>query len=94
MRDLYYGHVTKRNHWIKDDDELVKRCIEMYGDTGRDSDQGVIPKILHFIWLGKSQVPDTFTTFYLPQWEKLHPDYSIKLWTEKDVAAMKGKLVN
>lgn len=42
-----------------------------------------IPKIIHQIWLGKD-IPEEFKKFQL-SWQKFHPDWEYRLWTDKDV---------
>lgn len=46
-----------------------------------------IPKVIHQIWLG-SPVPEKFKEFQ-ESWQKLHPDWTYKLWTDEDVKHMK-----
>lgn len=42
-----------------------------------------IPKIIHQIWLG-SPVPSKYDA-WRKSWEKFHPEFEYKLWTEKDI---------
>jgi mannosyltransferase OCH1-like enzyme len=44
----------------------------------------MIPKLLHFIWVGKSQMP-TESISFIEKWKVMYPDYTIKIW---DDAAM------
>ena len=47
--------------------------------------------MIHFIWLGMKPVPQTFTSFLLPQWREKHPEdegYEIKIWDEDQVTAL------
>ena len=37
-----------------------------------------IPKTLHFIWFGDGQ-PNSL----IAKWEKMHPDYEIKVWNDE-----------
>src|ERR1700730_3033568 len=41
-----------------------------------------IPKIIHQIWLG-SPFPEKYNK-YQASWQKLHPKWIYKLWTDKD----------
>ena len=41
----------------------------------------VIPKILHFIWVG-NDLPETYQQNIL-SWQKLNPDYVIKVWSTR-----------
>lgn len=43
-----------------------------------------IPKVLHMIWVGENEAPEYVSTFLL-QWKELMPDWSIRLWTNKDI---------
>lgn len=40
-----------------------------------------IPKIIHYVWLGKKEKPDLFYKC-LSSWKKYCPDYEIKEWNE------------
>ena len=48
-----------------------------------------IPKTFHRIWVGEDPIPDEFI-YYGETWEKLHPDWEMKLWTDKNMP----KLIN
>lgn len=55
-------------------------------DTIVRSNQIKIPKILHQIWIGKS-LPEELKMF-AESWEKYHPDWQYKLWTQEDIPQM------
>ncbi len=40
-----------------------------------------IPKIIHYIWVGSNEPPETFNNI-LASWKKYAPDYQIKRWDE------------
>ena len=42
-----------------------------------------IPKIIHYVWCGKENLPPNFSQF-LESWKKFCPDYEIKLWNENN----------
>ena len=42
-----------------------------------------IPKIIHQVWLG-SEYPEKYKILN-EQWIKIHPDWELKIWTDKDV---------
>ena len=44
-----------------------------------------IPKIIHQIWLGPKRPPGFFLKFR-ESWQKLHPDWEYRLWTDSDLA--------
>lgn len=41
----------------------------------------MIPKILHYVWVGKNPLPDSVLT-YIASWKKYCPDYQIMEWNE------------
>lgn len=41
----------------------------------------MIPKILHFIWLGNQPCPMK----WIDTWKQMHADYDIKIWDEKHI---------
>ena len=49
----------------------------------------MIPKILHFIWFGKLKIPMKI----IDSWKKLHPDYEIKIWNEKNLIKLKNQKI-
>jgi mannosyltransferase OCH1-like enzyme len=46
------------------------------------SNELLIPKILHFIWLGTKAVSPE-ARYYLRKWQQLHPGWKIMLWTDQ-----------
>lgn len=44
-----------------------------------------IPKIIHQIWLGPKRPPGFFLKFR-ESWQKMHPDWEYRLWTDADLA--------
>ena len=47
------------------------------------SDNQIIPKIIHYCWFGKSNIPSEFQK-YIDGWKRLCPDYEIKFWNESN----------
>lgn len=43
----------------------------------------MIPKILHYVWLGERPLPEKFKN-YIDGWKKVMPDYEIKEWNENN----------
>lgn len=43
--------------------------------------QNTIPKIIHYCWFGKSEIPETLQR-YIMTWEEKLPDYQIIEWNE------------
>jgi mannosyltransferase OCH1-like enzyme len=44
----------------------------------------VIPRILHQIWVGGEPFPDDFAS-YQRSWQKHHPDWELRFWTEDNL---------
>ena len=44
----------------------------------------MIPKIIHYIWLGKGEKPEIFQQCF-DSWKKFCPDYEFMLWDESNV---------
>lgn len=51
-----------------------------------------IPKKIHYVWVGTAPIPKQDQK-YINDWKKLHPDFTIKRWTEKDIDLEKYSLV-
>ncbi len=47
----------------------------------------MIPKILHFIWIGPQERPDLYDN-YLDDWRRLHPDWQFHLWDEEKLSKL------
>ena len=45
----------------------------------------MINKILHFIWLGDSDLPENI----IKSWKDIHPNFTIKVWRDKDIESLK-----
>lgn len=54
--------------------------LERFNNGNRN--EAVIPKVIHFIWLGKKPYPKK-SILKLLSWMKLHKEYTFKLWTDK-----------
>ena len=50
----------------------------------------IIPKIMHQIWIGGSQLPPLYA-HYLEECKILHPDWEFKLWGDEDVQKLDMK---
>lgn len=51
-----------------------------------------IPKKIHYVWVGTAPIPESDQK-YIKDWHKLHPDFEIRHWTEKDIDLEKYPLV-
>lgn len=50
----------------------------------------VIPRIIHYFWVGKNKIPDKYQK-NIDSWKKYCPDYKIMLWNEDNYDVMKIK---
>ena len=50
-----------------------------------DSWKSPIPRDVHFIWIGTQKVPDYFTKYFLKSFQENMPEFSLRLWTNKDL---------
>lgn len=48
-----------------------------------------IPLTIHQIWLGPNKMPREFYTQWQRSWLQLHPHWSYKFWTDKDLKKIK-----
>ncbi len=68
-----------------DDIELLKANYERLKPSKMPyNETPIIPKIIHATWFGNTPLPKNYQ-YYLETWRKFHPDWEIKLWTEKDL---------
>lgn len=49
-----------------------------------DKSNVLIPKVLHFIWLG-SDIPERYRA-NVNKWKELNPEYSVRIWRDVDMA--------
>jgi hypothetical protein len=69
--------------------KILKKNYEFFCDDLNSNTflkNTVIPKILHFIWLG-SPIPDC-VKMCINSWVHYHPDYEIKIWDDHAVSTI------
>ncbi len=49
--------------------------------THRETQNRIIPKIIHYMWLGGKPIPDTLK-YCMDSWQKYCPEYEIRRWDE------------
>ncbi|MES2122079.1 MAG: glycosyltransferase [Chlamydiota bacterium] len=64
---------------------LHKRLYESYLKSYSLAEHMIIPKRMHFIWLG-SPLP-AICAKMVATWKELHPDWIVKVWTDADAEA-------
>ncbi len=58
-------------------------CFEKSNGQSNKSTEQLIPKKLHYMWLGGAELPDTLKKC-IDSWEKYCPDYEIIRWDENN----------
>lgn len=58
-------------------------CSDISGGTPILSDKSLIPKKIHYMWLGKKQIPSNLQKC-IDSWKKYCPDYEIIQWDENN----------
>lgn len=52
-------------------------------ETAKESGKMIIPKVIHYMWLGKNKIPEALQ-YCIDSWKKFCPDYEIKQWDESN----------
>ncbi|MDO5150103.1 MAG: glycosyltransferase [Oscillospiraceae bacterium] len=65
---------------------LPMMCISNFkpaanSELYNESSSPLIPKVIHYMWLGRNKIPDTLQ-FCIDSWKKFCPDYQIIQWNE------------
>jgi hypothetical protein len=47
----------------------------------------MIPRVLHWLWLGPDAVPEIFT-YYADSWRRFHPSWEIRLWRDDTLSSL------
>ena len=62
---------------LKEFEDLYLRFINK-----KSSDNVIIPEILHFVWVGSKEYPETSRN-YLLGWMKFHPSWKVIFWSDR-----------
>ena len=87
--DLIYNHyyfidnlnlINIKNIWsnINIHSEYIQYLLDY------NKDNNTIPKIIHFIWLGKNKIPSIYIQ-YIKTWIQHHKDYLFCLWNDDNI---------
>jgi hypothetical protein len=49
----------------------------------------MIPRVIHWLWLGPAPVPDLFT-HYTDSWRRHHPAWATRLWRDDTLGSLSG----
>ena len=90
------GFDRMREYSVKYVDPDAEQFVEVLRDNYnklkpskvKSSPSPIIPKVIHQIWFGGNAIPQNYK-YYLETWKKYHPNWTIKIWTEKEYFAEK-----
>ncbi len=49
----------------------------------RSTDEAMIPKTIHYFWIGEAPIPDDYKR-NIEGWKRLNPEYEIRCWNEEN----------
>lgn len=82
--------MQKINYWC-DNDDLLKNYIDKSLNrfncrisSSTSLQYGIIPRIIHFIWLGTNQLSPKFEKC-IDSWKIFHSDWIVKVWTDDSI---------
>jgi mannosyltransferase OCH1-like enzyme len=82
---LHRGQSIKQlGFWYNSD--IFKIIYRNYYLSINKSEYSLIPKIIHFIWLGSN--PPAKVLAVINSWEKFHPDWEICIWNDEKVKSL------
>ena len=67
---------------------VIRNTKEEYKPYSFSLGQQLIPKKIHYIWIGENPLPEKFQT-NIETWKKYNPDYEIIQWNESNYDFMK-----
>lgn len=62
---------------------IIRNTKETFGDFCFSSGKPMIPKIIHYIWMGSNQLPEEYKK-NIEKCRTLNPNYEIKIWNENN----------
>jgi len=71
------------------EDRWIKLNNNNYDFLLSENTSSIIPKIIHFIWIGNNKIPSEYIN-YIKSWIKNHPDYKFYFWNDSNIP----KLIN
>lgn len=72
-------------------DKIAEKQMQVsdYEAVIKESDQELIPRIIHYAWFG-GEMPDVYKR-NIDEWQKMCPDFEFKLWNEKNYDVTKNR---
>lgn len=71
---------------------LIRNTYEAHEKTKFTKGEQLIPKKIHFIWIGEKKLPDEYNK-YIASWKKYNPDYEIIKWDENNYDFTSGRYI-
>ena len=66
-------------------DFKINKYFDNYNDDNTNTvNSSSIPKILHFIWIGQNQIPETYI-YYIQSWLFNHKDWKYYFWDDSNI---------
>ena len=75
-------------------DKIAERQMQVsdYESVVRESEQELIPRIIHYAWFG-GEMPDVYKK-NIDEWQKMCPDFEFKFWNEKNYDVTKNRYMS
>ena len=72
-------------------DKIAEKQMQVsdYEAVIKESDQELIPRIIHYAWFG-GEMPDVYKR-NIDEWQKMCPDFEFKFWNEKNYDVTKNR---
>lgn len=71
---------------------LIRNTFETHEKYGFTQGKQLIPKKIHYIWIGGGKLPDKYNK-YIESWKKYNPDYEIIKWDENNYDFTSGRYI-
>ncbi len=52
----------------------------------------MIPRLLHFVWLGTAPLPPAYAR-YRESWQENHPEWRVKVWRDDDLPTLRNQAI-
>lgn len=81
----------KENLWVRDA-ELLHLAAQLNRLTlSEQPEEGTIPHIAHFIWIGCKPLPG-YAQACIARFAEIHPSWRVQLWDDSSVSALRWTL--
>eukprot|EP00981_Chlorochromonas_danica_P000932 scaffold225_cov194-Ochromonas_danica.AAC.1 len=90
----------KANRWVSNDEDFLQhaqacnnRTLEAFlsscssSSSSSSSSLPLIPRIVHFIWIGSNPLP-AYSQTVIQRFQVVHPSWEVKYWDDDQVAKL------